>query len=161
MFRRVMSLLAGALVLACAAAVLFGAYLGAAVAIPYVASAPPLTLVAIVVLAVLAIVLGHRSLHRAGLKLFSQTSDRYTFNLAAFHSPHSLTWSWIVAFTRPRCPDEGRWLGAWTYKNNGGRQFGFQIMRCQLTFRRQRPMFYRTLWQRENEAYGERMAGAR
>lgn len=161
MLRRMTSLLAGALVLACVCAVAFGAYAGAVAAIPFVAAAPPLILLATSVLAVVTVALGYRSIRRAGLSLFSRTSDRYTFNLATFHSPHSLTWSWGVSFILPRSAGEGRWLGAWTYLNNGGRQFGFQIMRCQLTFSRQRPMFYRSLWQRENEAYGERMAAAR
>jgi len=33
-----------------------------------------------------------------GLALFQRTSAKRTVNIASFHSPHSLTWTWILSF---------------------------------------------------------------
>jgi hypothetical protein len=151
MFGRLWPSLAGLCVLACASAVVLATLVVTISVAPHLLALPPLIMFATGLITVLAIAIGYRFLRRAGFSLLSRTSDRYTFNLAAFHSPHGLTWSWIVAFILPRSPDEGRWLGAWTYSTNGGRQFGFQFMRCQLTFSRQRTMPYRDLWRRERD----------
>jgi hypothetical protein len=79
-----------------------------------------------------------------GLRLFSRTSDQRSWNLASFHSPHSLTWSWILSFRLPR-GDEGRWLGFHRWQTNDGGQWLLQIARCALQWHRQRPMWYRDL----------------
>ncbi len=80
-----------------------------------------------------------------GLKFFTRTSDQRCWNVASYHSPHSLTWSWILSFSLPR-GDSGRWLGFWTYEDNAGRQWGLQIARCEVQWRGQQPMWYRDLY---------------
>lgn len=88
-----------------------------------------------------------------GLTLFTRTSDRRRWNVAAFHSPHSLTWSWILSFSAPRA-DEGRWLNFWRYRDNNGLQWGLQVARHCLRWHKQRPLLYRDLWRKardENE----------
>lgn len=89
-----------------------------------------------------------------GLAIMSRTSDPRTLNLASFHSPHSLTWSWILLFHRPRA-DEGRWLHFSSWRTNCGRQWCLQIARHALQWHRQQPMWFRDLWQKardENDA---------
>lgn len=83
-----------------------------------------------------------------GLKLFSKTNSKGHWNLASYHPPQSLTWTWILSFSLPR-GDEGRWLGFHMYKTNQGRKWLLQIARCAIRWERQRPMWYRDIWQRE------------
>ncbi len=42
-----------------------------------------------------------------GLSLFRRTNDRHIFNLASYHDPASLTWSWIFSFSTFK-PGEAR-----------------------------------------------------
>lgn len=83
-----------------------------------------------------------------GVDFWRRTSDLYTTNLASFHSPHSLTWSWALSFIRPRSADEGRWLGLHGYRTNTGWTVFLQVARRQLHLSRQYPMPYRTLYRR-------------
>lgn len=73
-----------------------------------------------------------------GVAVWWRTSDRFRLNLASYHSPYSLTWSWIVSFRRPRSSDEGRWLSC--YITDSRRLAGLQIARCELTLHRQSQM---------------------
>lgn len=75
-----------------------------------------------------------------GVSLISQTSSPFTTNLAAYHSPASLTWSWVISLQRPRAPDVGRWLSC--YMMDNGRSFGLQIARHELTLHLQDQMPY-------------------
>jgi len=95
-------------------------------------------LVAVTLLApIIAPVLIAAALFVPGLKLMRRTSDRFTLNLASFHSPNIATWSWSLSFIRPRSSDEGRWFGAFTLSHNYGWQVALQIARCQLVLARQ------------------------
>ena len=89
-----------------------------------------------------------------GLAFLRRTSDRRCWNLVAFHSPHSLTWSWIVSWHW----GENRrfWPLWWTYRTNHGLQWGVRIPFVgHFCWSRQRPMFYRDLYQRlRNEKDG-------
>lgn len=85
-----------------------------------------------------------------GFTAFRRTSSRCSWNLAAYHSPHSLTWRWLVSFTRPRSKDEGRWIGFFHH----GRQTGFQFARYCLSIHTQEPMWYRDLYQRARDEEG-------
>lgn len=86
-----------------------------------------------------------------GFKFFSRTSDKKCWNLAAFHSPHSLTWSWILSFRLPRSRDEGRWIGFSRYRTNEGLQWYLQFARTCLTWHSQRPMWFRDLYMRKRD----------
>lgn len=88
-----------------------------------------------------------------GFSVFSRTNAKGSWNIASYHSPHSLTWRWLLNFSLPRSRDESRWLGFWWYPTNTGLQFGFQIARCSFHVSTQRPVWYRDLYQR---ARGER-----
>ena len=82
-----------------------------------------------------------------GLALLSRTSDRRCWNVVSFHSPHSMTWTWILSFAFPRA-DEGRWLGFWRRRSALGLQWGVQVARCSLQWHRQSPMWYRDAYYR-------------
>jgi len=86
----------------------------------------------------------------SGLALFRRTSNSGCWNLASFHSPHSLTWSWILSFSLPQ-GDSGRWLGFHRWQTNQGQQWLLQIARCDLQWRRQRPIWYRHLYQKQRD----------
>lgn len=82
-----------------------------------------------------------------GLKLFSRTSSRETWNLASFHSPHSLTWRWVISFSLFR-GGEARVRPLWYgYRDNNGLQWGFRVPFVGLVrWAQQRPMWYRDLY---------------
>lgn len=86
-----------------------------------------------------------------GMSFWHRTSDRYTLNIASFHSSHSLTWSWVLSFIRPRSAGEGRWLGLHAYSVNTGWTVYLQLARCQIMLTRQYPMHYRTHYQRSRD----------
>lgn len=84
-----------------------------------------------------------------GLKFFRRTSGPGSWNLASYHSPHSMTWRWLIGFTRFR-GDEARvrplW---WSYRDNGGLQWGFRVPWIGVVrFSQQRPMWFRDLYTR-------------
>ena len=104
------------------------------------------------------------------LSLFRRTSSRRTINLASWHSPHSLTWSWILALSlnpllveRPRFTwsrsgphvtrgfNVGTLFSTYAMRNNGGWQFGLMVLGVSLNWSRQQPMWYRDLYQRQRD----------
>lgn len=92
-----------------------------------------------------------------GLSLFRRTSNKGCWNIAAFHSPHSLTWSWILSFSLPT-KGSGRWLGFHRWQTNDGGQWLLQVARCALQWHRQRPMWYRDLyWKLDRQREDERV----
>lgn len=103
-----------------------------------------------------------------GLSLFRRTSDRRTLNIAAWHSPHSLTWRWLLSvgfqrieFAKPRgmwrttgphifrCGSIGSMLSGFAMRNNNGWQFGLTVLGLCLSFSQQQPMWYRDLYAAE------------
>jgi hypothetical protein len=106
----------------------------------------------------------------AGLKLFSRTNSRKTFNLASWHSPHSLTWSWIISFRRhqimwpkPFAQRSGASLGAglgtlisaWGYRANGHATWDVCLLWCGIHYTSQQPMWFKDMihrsWDEEEE----------
>lgn len=86
---------------------------------------------------------------RNGLHFFTRTSDRRCWNIAAFHSPHSLTWSWILSFSYDGGRIRPHWYG---YKDNNGLQWGFRIPLIGfIRWSRQQPMWFRDLYHRREE----------
>lgn len=82
---------------------------------------------------------------RNGLSVLERGSGG-DLTLISFHSPHSLTWSWFVSFTRFKA-DEWRvrplWFG---YRHNCGWQCGVRLPFWGfLSLHRQHPMWYRNL----------------
>lgn len=108
-----------------------------------------------------------------GFTAFRRTSGKRSWNIASFHSPHSLTWRWLInmslssMFSRPRLYMAPRRdssfgtrshfvafafnigiAGASASTNNSGWQFTAMILGLCLNFSQQRPMWYRELIQR-------------
>lgn len=101
------------------------------------------------------------------LTLFSRTSDRRTFSLASWHSPHSLTWRWSLSFR----PHEVMWpkpfahsnsvgfgIGVGTllslvgYRTNDGWQWEVSVFWHGLHFGQQRPMWFKDMYRRARPA---------
>ena len=98
-----------------------------------------------------------------GLELFRRTNNRLSINLASFHSPRSITWSWIIALTRepvawPRpyarlkvrgttVPGGhiglGHLIGLTVYRDNHGWQMSASMLWVSLRWMRQQSMFRR------------------
>ncbi len=87
-----------------------------------------------------------------GLKFFARTSDPARINLASWHSPHSLTWRWIVAWARFK-GDERR--AHWRLiRNNNGIQLHLLVPWIgRLELHTQRPMWYRDLRSSRDEEH--------
>jgi hypothetical protein len=103
-----------------------------------------------------------------GLKLLSRTSNRRCINLASFHSPHSLTWSWILSLTfgpvgsiKPYASLKlretfvpgvhlglGQLIGVTAYKGNNGIQWSIALLWVNLSWHRQTAMYYRDMHER-------------
>lgn len=88
------------------------------------------------------------------LSLFAKTSSRRSFNLAAYHSPHSLTWSWVLSLNFDR---SWRKANGWPrfavsiYSTNGGPQWAVVLPFVSLNWHRQREMWFRDLFHRTRE----------
>ncbi len=84
-----------------------------------------------------------------GFAFFVKTSNRRHWNIVSFHSPHSLTWSWILSF-RFFAADEARVRPfGWRYRDNNGLQWGFRIPWIGFVqWHRQQPMLFSRLCRR-------------
>lgn len=85
-----------------------------------------------------------------GLQFFTRTSDAHRINLASWHSPHSLTWRWLIAWSRFK-GDERRahWRMLWWSRGNTGFQWSLIIPWVgRLNGQTQHPMWYRDLYMR-------------
>lgn len=93
---------------------------------------------------------------RNGLALFSRTNSKGHWNIASWHSPHSLTWSWIVSFSLFR-GDEARVRPLWWSIRRGHSDFRIPFLGM-VSWQTQRPMWYRDLWhrRRDEEDFGPR-----
>jgi hypothetical protein len=87
-----------------------------------------------------------------GLALLTRTNVKGSWNLASFHSPHSLTWRWLLAFSLFRA-DEGRVWPVWMpHRSNRGLTWTLRIPFVGfLRFDQQRPMWYRDIWSRQRD----------
>lgn len=110
-------------------------------------------------------------MHYKGLSLFTRTSGRRNFNIASFHSRHSLTWSWILSLQLPSSvvlkPHAGKYrsdpyhwglhaglgglLSFGIGRDNNGVQWNASICFLHFQWHRQRPMYYRDMYQRVSD----------
>lgn len=84
-----------------------------------------------------------------GLTLFSRTSSRRTFNIASYHSPHSLTWRWLLSVTFDgiwRKPSGGVRFGLFIHRGNNGLQYTLALPGVIFHRSQQRPMWFRDLY---------------
>ncbi|WP_421359993.1 hypothetical protein [Agrobacterium rosae] len=102
-----------------------------------------------------------------GLALMRKTSSKGLFNLASFHSPHSLTWSWILSLRfserigfKPHfrkaggslCVGFGNVLSAYAYKSNSGLEWQINVLTVGLHYSPQQPMWFRDMfWRADDE----------
>lgn len=90
-----------------------------------------------------------------GLAVLHRTSDPRTLNLLSYHSPHSLTWSWVLSLQIDRIAwnEHANRLrfGIRPYRTNQGLQIAFLVPWLCLHWHRQQPMFYRDMWQRQRD----------
>lgn len=100
-----------------------------------------------------------------GFAAFKRTSSRTTWNVASFHSPHSLTWSWVLSLRRQplftfrpwaqfhggHFPGFGAGFGQFisfhAYRNNGGWQIGWSLLWHEFHRSSQRPMWFKDIVQ--------------
>ncbi|KTS09719.1 hypothetical protein SB2_11730 [Methylobacterium radiotolerans] len=112
-----------------------------------------------------------------GLTIFERRG-RGRADIASWHSPHSLTWSWILTvgwavprYVKPHWQWEavgphkfrgasiGSLINAHAMRNNNGWQWGFAVLGLSLSWSHQYPMWFRDLyWRRESERYERRQA---
>jgi hypothetical protein len=84
-----------------------------------------------------------------GLILFSGTNVPTSWTVAAWHSPHSLTWRWSLTFSLFRADEWRVWPIFWRHRDNNGLQWTARIPYVGfLRFSQQRPMWYRDLYTR-------------
>lgn len=84
-----------------------------------------------------------------GLSLFSRTSSRSSFNIASYHSPHSLTWSWILSVNFDRMwrkPNGWPRAGVYPHRNNNGLQIVVTMPCIVVHLHRQREMWYKDMY---------------
>lgn len=101
-----------------------------------------------------------------GLKFFTKTNDPTRTIIASWHSPHSLTWRWIVSWARFKAGERrAHWRIWWWSPNNTGVQWMLLIPWVgRIDGQTQRPIWYRTLYtrlqdERDTERYHASMAG--
>jgi hypothetical protein len=135
----------------------------------------PLLLAAIMLSPVIVPVALALSLAVPGFAALRRTSGKKSWNVASYHSPHSLTWRWLLnlslgsMFARPRLYMSPRSTflgekdpfpsfafnigiaGASASLNNYGWQFCAWVLGVHVLFSQQRPMWYRDLYQRARD----------
>lgn len=87
-----------------------------------------------------------------GFDIFSRTNVARDWVIAAWHSPHSLTWRWFVSFSLFRgdeCRVRPLW---WGYRTNTGLHGGFRLPWIGMVhWQTQHPMWYRDLYMRQQD----------
>lgn len=87
-----------------------------------------------------------------GLRFFQRTSGRGSWNIASYHSPHSLTWRWLVGFSLFRGGEARARPLWWSYRDNNGLQWGFRVPWLGIVrWSQQRPMWFRDLYYRNRD----------
>jgi hypothetical protein len=92
------------------------------------------------------------------LSLFKRTNSRRLFNIAAYHSPHSLTWSWIVSASFDgvwRKPEGGLRIGIRSHRTNSGLHIVAALPFVVFERQRQREMWFRDLFRRARDREDE------
>jgi len=84
----------------------------------------------------------------SGLTVFTRTNSPGYWNIAAYHSPHSLTWRWVLSFARQRRDGNFLWPLLWWYRlPNGCLHWGFRIpLIGTINWQAQEPMWYRDMY---------------
>ncbi len=105
-----------------------------------------------------------------GLKFFQRTNSKGAINLVSWHSPHSLTWRFILSaqivswesFGKPiwhfhRGPLWGGGIGfakllaLSVYRTNGGINWVLQLPRVVIQYQAQRPIWFKDMFRRARD----------
>jgi hypothetical protein len=108
-----------------------------------------------------------------GLSLLTATNSPRVWTVAAWHSPHSLTWSWLIHLGAGRPTFKPHWFRhkPWSglsfgfgtlfsvsaYRDNQGWQGGLGLGGLDFRFQRQEPMWYRDLYIRLRDEQDQRL----
>lgn len=87
-----------------------------------------------------------------GLALFQKTNCKRLWNIASYHSPHSLTWRWVFSFSLG-WQESRRWwpLVMWDRHNTGTLTLVRIPWVGMFRLSTQRPIWYRDLHQSQRE----------
>lgn len=94
------------------------------------------------------------------LGLFNATNSKRSFNIAAWHSRHSLTWSWILSVSfdgiwryppPPLATRKGVRIGFHPYRTNGGLQWVLTLPFVVFHWHRQGEMWFRDMYARARD----------
>jgi len=87
-----------------------------------------------------------------GLSFFRKTSGKRCWNVASYHSPHSLTWSWVLSFSRDGA-ERHWWPLIVHFRMNTGSQWCLRLPWVGVfVWHRQQPMWFRDMfWRRQRE----------
>jgi hypothetical protein len=87
-----------------------------------------------------------------GLAFFRKTSGPRLWNIASYHSPHSLTWRWILSFGLFRGDERRIWPIVMADRHNTGMHILVRIPWVGMfTFSTQRPMWFRDMWRQDRD----------
>jgi hypothetical protein len=82
-----------------------------------------------------------------GLEFFVKTNSARIWNIASYHSPHSLTWRWILSFSLHRSDEHRVWPIFAPWRDNNGLQWMLRIPFVgYFSWKQQRPMWFRDLY---------------
>jgi hypothetical protein len=100
-----------------------------------------------------------------GLRFFTRTNDRRLWDIACWHSPHSLTWRWILSLRlgrptwRPHLTRNsavfsiglGSAFSFWISGDNNGIAWSASVLGASLLWQTQAPMWWRDIYRRERD----------
>lgn len=75
-----------------------------------------------------------------GLKLFSRTNDRRLWNLASYHDPDSITWSWILSFRWRDKAERWHWFFFHSHRGNQGLRWDLCVLGRRMMWQTQNKM---------------------
>jgi hypothetical protein len=87
-----------------------------------------------------------------GLALFRRTNVPGHWNLASYHSPHSITWSWILSYSLWKRGEAEFTPWFARFGTNSGLIWHVRLpLLGTLRWSRQREMYYRDMWERRRD----------
>lgn len=78
-----------------------------------------------------------------GLRFLSRTNDRRLWNIASYHDPDSITWSWILSFRRRDTDERWHWYFFHAHRGYQGWRWDLCLMGRRLIWQTQSKMPYR------------------
>ncbi len=94
-----------------------------------------------------------------GLQLFGRTNSPGLIVIASWHSPHSMTWRWVLYWSRFRAGERrAGWPLVYALRNNLGLDWTVMFPWLgRLELKTQAPLWYRDVWRREHDERSQRL----